>query len=403
MRIAVVTPFPLRTEPFRGRAQHDHVIEIARWAEVRVFIPHPRYPQWRWLHPRGFLYQRENSVLPTPGLNSQPVEFPVLPAVTRPLNAYSLSRRLQPLLAEFRPDIVLAYCIYPDACGALLAARRLKLPVVVGSMGSDLRRISDPLTERMVRFTVGRANFVLAVSSELIQRAVRLGAEPARAKTIPCGCDTTLFYPVDRARARQELGVATESELIVFVGRLVELKGVAELLAALEALAPRRPRLELALVGDGPLLDAYCQRVERAGLASRVRFLRNLPAPEVARWLGAADVFCLPSHSEGCPNSVIEALACGRPVVASNVGGIPDLVKPSCGTLVPPHNADQLAAALDQALARFWDPYQIASSFGRTWRDMATETYDVCCRVLGRPASREVREAEAVNAVSRRP
>jgi teichuronic acid biosynthesis glycosyltransferase TuaC len=103
-------------------------------------------------------------------------------------------------------------------------------------------------------------------------------------------------------------------------------------------------------------------------------------------------VFCLPSLSEGSPNVMMEALRCGRPVVASNVGGIPELLTPMSGILTPPSNATALADALRQAFTRHWDEAAIARISRRTWSDMAGETYDVCRKVLnqGLPAGQPV-------------
>ena len=94
----------------------------------------------------------------------------------------------------------------------------------------------------------------------------------------------------------------------------------------------------------------------------------------------AADLFCLPSYSEGCPNVVVEALACGRPVVATRVGGIPELVKGTCGMLIPPRDIGELRRALDAALSKQWDGEEIARTSRRSWKDVAAETFAVCRR-----------------------
>ena len=100
--------------------------------------------------------------------------------------------------------------------------------------------------------------------------------------------------------------------------------------------------------------------------------------PQVAEWMAASDVVCLPSYSEGCPNVVIEALSSGRPVVATAVGGSPDLINSRCGILIPPRDASKLAAALGEALDRHWIPDEIATEFRRGWDQVARETLDFC-------------------------
>jgi teichuronic acid biosynthesis glycosyltransferase TuaC len=117
------------------------------------------------------------------------------------------------------------------------------------------------------------------------------------------------------------------------------------------------------------------------GLMGRVSLLGRRDPADVARWLCASDLLCLPSHSEGCPNVVIEALCCGRPVVASAVGGIPEVVDRTCGILVPPKQPDALAAALEECLATNWNERQIAERYERTWDDVAQDTLNL----LGAP------------------
>jgi glycosyltransferase involved in cell wall biosynthesis len=355
---------------------------MREWANIKVHVPHPTYPRLKFLQPRTFLYQRTGFAHPTPGIQKEFIEYPAIPWLTRPLNASTLSRYLLPRFRQQQPDIVLSYCVYPDACGAVIAARKLSIPVVIGCLGSDVRRISDPLSKQMVRYALRNADYVLGVSNELVARAVTLGASPHRSRAISNGCDGSIFHTRDRAGARHQLGIAPDAKLIAFTGRLVELKGVQELLAAFFRLAAADPSLELVLIGDGPLLKTYQKHAVNSGFAQRVRFLGNTPPAQVASWLAASDLFCLPSHSKGCPNAVIEALACGRPVVATEVGGIPDLIDARNGILVPPSNSNALQSALRTGLSRSWDAQAIAASFGRTWRDMAADTFEVCQSVL---------------------
>jgi glycosyltransferase involved in cell wall biosynthesis len=178
------------------------------------------------------------------------------------------------------------------------------------------------------------------------------------------------------------LGLKPESRVVLFVGRLVEVKGVRELLRAARLLLAQQAGLEVVLVGEGPLRRPLEEQA--AGeLAAHVRFAGVQKPEAVARWMAAADVVCLPSHSEGCPNVVIEALACGRPVVASRVGGIPELVNSNCGILTPPRDPEALAAALHEALNRDWDTDFIAGQFRRGWDQVAAETYQICRRAAG--------------------
>jgi glycosyltransferase involved in cell wall biosynthesis len=176
------------------------------------------------------------------------------------------------------------------------------------------------------------------------------------------------------------LGLAEDAEMVLYVGRLVAEKGLRELLDAAGRLHGSRPRLQLALVGEGPL------RTELQALASAtgvpVHFAGAQPPAEVARWMAASNLVTLPSYSEGHPNVLVEALACGRPVVATPVGGIPEVVDASSGLLVPVRDAAALATGLTQALQRDWDSSTLAARFSRSWQQVAQETLQACEQAL---------------------
>jgi teichuronic acid biosynthesis glycosyltransferase TuaC len=169
---------------------------------------------------------------------------------------------------------------------------------------------------------------------------------------------------------------------VVFVGWLAPTKGLRELIDATIRLVPSRPRLQLVCIGEGALRAELEAQVTRAGIAGHVRFLGHRAPSEISRWLAAANLFCLASYAEGCPNAVIEALACGRPVIATQVGGIPELVDDACGILVPPGDGAALAKALDQGFDRPWDESGISISSRRGWDQVAADTYDVCMSAL---------------------
>ena len=133
----------------------------------------------------------------------------------------------------------------------------------------------------------------------------------------------------------------------------------------------------LTLVGTGPLEPELRELIQKYGLEDHVWLMGARPHEEVALWMNACDLFCLPSWMEGCPNVVVEARASGKPVVASNVGGIPDLIPDArYGLLVPPRDTQALAKALQLALEREWHHETIlALAHQHTWRDVARETY----------------------------
>lgn len=376
MRILIVTSqFPIAGEPNRGRPIHQTVRALSALAEVRVLSPVARYP--RWARPRSYLYRASDPDFAVPGCDVRYVDYPALPAVSRPFNGWLCARTLHAPLREFAPDVVLSYWLYPDAFGAMHAARRAGLPLVVGSRGSDLR-VRDAVSRRLTRPVLRAAHRILVVSEDLGRVAVRdYDADPAKIRAIPNGCDATIFHPQPQGDARAALGLDSGVPLIAYVGRLVPEKGLRELLDATATLATRLPGLQLALIGEGPM---------RAELEARIAAMPGVPVHlpgaqgprEVARWMAASNLVTLPSYSEGHPNVLVEALACGRPVVATPVGGIPEVVDADCGLLVAVRDPAALAEGLAAALGRGWDETALSRRFSRGWDAVAADTLRAC-------------------------
>ena len=382
-RIAVVTPFfPIQEESFRGHSAYQCLRRMTGEAEIEVFCPLAAYPKVSWLNPRSYRYYRTNLNYSPPDLKAHYFEYPAFPWVTRPVNWALCLRPLMPRLRKFQPDLLFNYWLYPEGYATIEAGRRLGVPVIVRSIGSDIRRIPDTVTRYFTQRTLRQADMVLTASTELQQRAIELGAPKERCQAILNGCDITVFHPMDRQQARHDLQLNPEAEIVIFVGTIISSKGLLDLLGAMERLASRRPRLEIHCIGSGPLQKDLEERVKQARLAGRFQLPGRQTSAQVAQWMAASDLFCLPSHSEGCPNVVIEAIASGRPVLGTDVGGIPELVDHESGILVPPHSPDKLAEALDSALSRNWDPAVISRKYLRSWEQVAKETLAVCTSVL---------------------
>lgn len=375
MRVLIVTSqFPIAGEPNRGRPVYQTVRALAGMADLHVLSPIAMYP--RWARPRSYLFRTPDPAFAIEGCPVDYLPYPALPAVSRPFNGALCARALHAAVQRLRPDVLLSYWLYPDAYGALLAARRAGLPLVAGARGSDIR-VRDAISRRLTRCVVREADMLLTVSADLGRLAVRdYGAAPERVRVVPNGCDATIFHPRDRQAARAELGIPSDARLIGYVGRLVPEKGLRELLQAARTLAADMPHLCIALVGEGPMREELAALATQAGC--EITFAGAQPADRVALWMAATDLVTLPSYSEGHPNVLVEALACGRGVVATPVGGIPEVVDVDSGILVSPRDAHALAEGLRTALAREWDEAALAGRFSRSWTTVAEETLVAC-------------------------
>jgi teichuronic acid biosynthesis glycosyltransferase TuaC len=386
LRIAIVTHwFPSSSQPHRGRPIYEKCRALGKRADVRVFCIDPVYPRYEFLRPRTFVNREAEPGYSVPGVTVEYLRYPALPVITRPLNGYNCGRALLRRLRSYRPDVVIGYNVYPEGFAAVAAARDLRIPAIVGALGSDVLRSRGYCVGKLTTQTIRKASFVLTVSDDLRERVMRFGVPPESCRTIHNGCDFAIFKPSSRETARLELNIDPRAEIVVFVGRLVPHKGLRELFQATATLSASRSRLHLVCIGEGPMDQELRHRGSQPDLKGHVSFSQGANSHEIARWLAASNVFCLPSHSEGCPNVVIEALSCGLPVVASNVGGIPELLNSRCGILVPPGDAQQLARGLSRALDHPWNQEEIAKGSQRTWDEVACETYQVCSSLVRDP------------------
>jgi glycosyltransferase involved in cell wall biosynthesis len=261
------------------------------------------------------------------------------------------------LADEFRPDVLLVAWAYPDAVAAAALARRLALPWLAEVLGSDINVSGTaPLLRAQIRWALRQASCTLAVSAPLKQRLVEIGVRPETIRVHHNGVDTQRFRLLDKCTARSRVGLPAGRNVILYVGNVKVSKGVEDLIEAAKLLTAERNSTPLVvLVGGGAAQNRLTAVIRRCALTDDVRLVGPRPHEEIPDWMAAADALCLPSHNEGCPNVVIEALACGRPVVATNVGAIPDFIDEGCGFLVPPQEPAQLATALRAVTSRNWE------------------------------------------------
>jgi glycosyltransferase involved in cell wall biosynthesis len=399
LKIAVVTGiFPIPAQPYRGHSVYETVLALSKKADVTVICPFARYP--RWFQPR-FDHRHPDLNYSPPGVQTRYFEYPALPGVTRGINGLVCARYLEPYLRESKPDLACNFWLYPEGYATVAAARKLGIPAVICSIGSDLNRIADPVSRWFTRLAMKRASFVVTKSEDLRERAIGMGINPGKIRTIHNGCNPTAFHLSDRSAARAQLSIDANAELVLFVGRLVGTKGIFELLEAFVSLANRRPNLRLAYVGDGPGGDQLRSNVRQLALEDRIVLAGSCSSQKVSHWLAASNVLALPSYSEGNPNVVLEALSSGRPVIASNVGGIPELVKESSGILVPPRDWRALAQAIETSMKRHWDEPSIAEQFRRTWDEAATELLGICEMAVRQQREKWQPKAEATPVMSR--
>ena len=245
--------------------------------------------------------------------------------------------------------------------GVVAAAAAGSLPFVISLHGSDVYLAErHPLARRAARFAFRRADRVTACSADLRERAAAVGADAARVEVVPYGVDVQRFAPnADaRRRTRARHGLAETDPVVFAVGRLVRKKGFEYLVDAVSALATHWTSLRLILAGTGDLDEELRARAAGGGIADRVTWLGAIPQGEVADWLAAADIAAVPSvrddagNVDGLPNTLLEALATGTPVVATHAGGIGAVaVDRKTALVVPERDPGALADAIAELLS----------------------------------------------------
>ena len=280
---------------------------------------------------------------------------------------------------SWKIDCIDSHFIYPDGMAAVLLGRWFQIPVIVSARGTDVNMYPKyRLIRPLIRWTLATADAVIAVSAALKQTLVDLGVAEDKIRVIPNGVDAQLFRPVPRDQALQTLGLANSGPIIVSVGSLIPAKGHDLLIKAFGKLVSRHPGLRLYILGDGPEKRRLKRQINVLRLDEAVQLVGKRPNDELAHWFSVATVSCLLSAREGWPNVVTESLACGTPVVATPVGGVPEIIdSPDLGLLVK-RTAEAAAEGLNSALAKQWNRDLISQEIRtRTWDDVAREVEEV--------------------------
>ena len=299
--------------------------------------------------------------------------------LTDPFAARSSARAVSRRGTSF--DLVHSHFLGLHALLGLRLKQTFGRPMVLTVYGGDA--YSVPFRGRynrsLAETVLAGADRLIAVSKPLAQNLVSLGADASRIAVIPTGFDGSLFAPAPQESARSRLGLPPGKRILLAVANLVPQKGHGCLLESFKALASAREDLALVLLGGGPLERELRARVKELGLGDSVLFAGPRPHGEIATWINACDALVLSSISEGSPTVIPEAMACGKPVVATKVGGIPDLVREGeQGYLVPPGDAVALADALTRAIDTRWSAEEIRKrALSYSWDSLASEIVGV--------------------------
>ncbi|MGH7279356.1 MAG: glycosyltransferase family 4 protein [Candidatus Rokuibacteriota bacterium] len=390
MRVLVLSStFPSAMQPNLGVFVRERMRRVAERCEVVVVAPVPWFPFNGMI--RGARWDAVPAVERQYGLAVYHPRFLSIPRYLKWLDGFLYACSLVPFLRrlrkEFPFDLIDAHFAYPDGLAARVLGKIFRRPVMITVRGSIVRLSRSWPHRLQMQWALGGAAGVVTVSQSLKQLAMRLGLAEWRIRVISNGVDSRVFQPRDRALARRACGLAGDRRVVLTVGGIYEDKGQHLVLEALPQILARHPAFLYVMIGE-MRRDRYRARldalIERHGLQRHVLFAGGRPHQELAHWYAASDLFCLATRSEGWANVLLEALACGVPVVSTDVGGNPEIVGDErLGLLVPYGDRAALTAAILRALGTEWDRSAMAAYARRhSWDRVADDVTDEMSRVL---------------------
>ncbi|HVZ91826.1 MAG TPA: glycosyltransferase [Rhizomicrobium sp.] len=240
-------------------------------------------------------------------------------------------------------DVIDAHYLFPDGVAAAMLARRLRIPFVLTARGSDVTQIpQNPSARRRILEAVAEASATVTVCEDLRRRLIDMGADASRIVTLRNGVDLELFAPADRASARAALGL--DRFTLLSVGNLIPRKGHHLIVEAMQRLTD----CQLLIAGGGPMRDELVRLAKELRVSERVRLLGDIPHAQLPAVYSAADALVLASEREGWANVLLESIACGTPVAASDVNGTSEVVRSdAAGRLIAERSPAAIAAAID--------------------------------------------------------
>jgi len=378
LRIASVSmSFPTIRRQKNGIFVRRRLSALSELADLKVVMPSPWFPP---------VVQAESpAAIPEFQVTGRPMFY--VPRLFKQFDGYWLRRAVLPVIKRWHVqtplDLIDAHFGYPTGAACLEIGRSLGIPTFITIRGVEVNQLKDPRIGPQLARALSQCAGVIAVSHSLKEAALRAGVGEARIRVVPNAVDTSLFHPGDRIEARSRTGLPAGRPVLVSVGFLTSEKGFHDLMPAFARVLRTNPTALFVVVGGPVAYDRqYTARlqaqIEELGLRDSVRLVGSVPPDEVPHWLRSADAFALATYREGCSNALLEAIACGLPVVVTPAGDNERYVVPGeNGFIVPIGDVAALGERLVEVLSANWDRERIARSASQySWRDVAQAVLD---------------------------
>jgi glycosyltransferase involved in cell wall biosynthesis len=375
MRVLFVTEL---WPPHGGSFVFEQVKSVASHVSVTVvvLIPHPPNLS-RYRSQRSRFANKSEAPELEHTISVYYLRYRTIPELGKYLNSAQAFRALARFLRRHNEqfDLVHAHFAYTTGFAAVRAGRNFSLPVMVATYGSDINFYTKrtPQNFAAALFTIWalrHATAITALSKDLAAKIAALGISHRQITVIPLGIRETIFFPRgEKTMLRRQLQLPTAGPLFLFAGNWVPVKGLNYLFEAFARVCQQLQEAKLIMIGSGELQPLLKRQAQKIGIVNQIIWIGQKAHAEIPLWMSAADFLVLPSLSEGYGLVALEALACGTPVIASRVGGIPEILTSNdFGILVPPRDSEALARAMLEAAGRKWEMKKLVDyAHAHTW------------------------------------
>ncbi len=388
--LLVTNLFPTPIDPERGVFTLQLVRRLNDICNVTVVCPLPYFPDLSFL--KLFKKYQQYSQVPSEynidGIKIYSPKYPMIPKLSESRHAFFMSIALNKCIKKLHKklafDVVNSQWIYPDSCAVGTAIKELNIAHIATGLGCDINHdMHDTGKKDVIENTLNAVDAITVVSNSLKDELIEASFPEEKITVIPNGVDISKFNPLPKIECRNRLKLDLNVPVILYVGRLSTEKNIKSLIKTSSALVKKGYKFKLYIVGDGSLLAELKLLAKESGISECVFFMGNIDHNEIKKWMGACDYFCLPSLREGCPNVVLEALSCGRPVIASKVGAIPDITNKKTSVLFTPDDIESMTIAFEKAFTTDWDEKIISNSVAAlSWENAAKKYLDVFSAAL---------------------
>lgn len=390
MRVLVYTSlFPNHLNPDFGIFIKNRMLSFSKLnnCQVVVVAPVPYCPPWKFLG-KWYEFSKIKKKEMMQGVMIYHPRYPLIPKISMLVQGVSMFlssiKTLREINNKFSFDLIDAHYVYPDGFAGRLLSNYFDKPLVVTARGSDIHKFSQMrLIKPFIKHTLKKSQYNISVCNALKKVMLDLGSPVETTSVISNGVDSEKFFPIRKKEARKSLSVFKNAKVILSVGSLIPLKGHHVVIEAMQYIIRETNNIHLYIAGKGDYLGVLENKISKLKLDKNVTFLGHVKNSELIKWYSAADVFCLASSREGWANVIMESMACGTPVVATNVWGAPEIITdPDVGTLVE-RNPEAISRALIDAFKKKWDREKIIKHVNkRSWSVVAKEVKDVFTNII---------------------